>query len=244
VGGRTVRYVGINGATEGQPLRVDPQFVVEAWVRATPRIPAFVAVGMAERESNFTLNELDTEPSGFQSAGIFQLSWKERVRAARPEADLYNLDDSCAVLATLLEGYLDQIIETANDAYARGLGKPPIVNGAITDDVWPYVALTHNLGPGDPSNPNPGGAGTLPGIAHFGLDWPASFQNAHPSMGPQLAYGNAALSGGSQWRDEFASIVSPPGTAPAANAFRWRMVALAAAIGGATWWALEKGWLV
>jgi hypothetical protein len=238
---RTVQYLGVGGATAGVPNRVDPEYVVRSWVQFTKTIPAWVAVGMAERETGFALNELDTEDSGFQSLGIFQLSRAEAIKAFRPEADLYSLDDSSAVLATILERNLDRILEIATDAASRGLGKMPISSGVVIDDVWPFLALSHNLGLGNPENPNPGGAGVLPGIAHYGLNWPATFATAHPSMLRQLAYGDAALTGGSSWREEFAQITPPENASTGAGT---RMVILVAAGAAGALWLLTKGWWV
>jgi hypothetical protein len=213
-----VEFVGDGEAADGERHRISAEEVATEWVKWTARIPARVAVAMASHETNLTLNERDTEQHDDSSTvvteGIFQLQRSEAVRALLPTADLMTLADSCQILAYLLEGYLDSIISVANDAYANGLGKAPLDgDGNPIDDVWAFVAVTHNAGPGS-ATAGVGSRGTLPGIAHLGLSWPSAWTQAHPSLTRQVAYGSDAITGGPDWSAALDAIQAAPGASP------------------------------
>ncbi len=236
----TVRFLADASTPAGQRHTTSARAVVEAWLRVTSTIPAYVAVGMAERESSFTLNEEDTEEDGYVSTGIFQLGGDTRRSAlarglvSAAVADFCNLDDSCKVLACVLEGNLATIIKTAIDASARGLGKSPYdASGTLIPDVWAYLAVSHNIGMGSASNSNPGGKGILPGLVAFGLDWPRAFVAAHPSMADrQVNYGNTAMSGGSKWTADLGELLPAPSAGVASKVERGGVLFLLLAIVG------------
>jgi hypothetical protein len=221
--GRTEVYEAdpATGALAGVRNTVTGDQVCTSWVKCTGTVPTKVAVAMAGHESSFTLNEHDTEISGYESFGIFQLSRAEMYGppALLPTGNVYDLDDSCKALACILEANLTVILRVASAAYANGLGKNPVdANGNPIDDVWAYVAVSHNIGLGSELNTNPGGKGVLPGIVAYGLSWPDAFQQAHPSMTAQATYGSDAISGGDSWSDAWASIQPDPSNPPSTGA--------------------------
>lgn len=243
----SVRFLATTNVPAGERERTSARAVAEAWLRVTSSIPAYVAVGMAERESNFTLNEEDTEDSGYVSTGIFQLGSDTRRSAMKrglltaAAADFCTLDDSCKVLACVLEGNLSTIIAAATDANARGLGKSPYDStGTLIPDVWAYLAVSHNIGMGSSSSGDPYGRGVMPGINAFGLSWPDAFTRAHPSMGDrQVRYGNTAMSGGSQWTADLGALLPSPAAGIAAKVERGGVLFLLLAIAGLL---LAVGW--
>lgn len=236
----TTRFLADGSVDEGTRHTCSAEDVVRAWIASTSIIPAYVAVGMAERESSFTLNEEDTEDSGYVSTGIFQLGDDTRRQAVKRGlvsatwADFTKLDDSCKVLSCTLEENLQAILVAAVDAFSRGLGKNPTdENGQPIPDVWAYVAVSHNIGLGSKSNDNAGGAGVLPGIVHYGLSWPDAFVTAHPSMQDrQVRYGNTAMSGGAQWTTDLAALLPSPVAGLAAKVERGSVLLLLLALAG------------
>jgi hypothetical protein len=167
---RTVEFV-----PDGKRVLVTPQEVADAWRLRETIIPAQYACGTAQHESDYTLNERDTEPSGFVSIGIFQLSQDECDEARLPSANLYTLEDSCAVLSVIAERRLTQILTWS------GLSAP-------TDDCWFYLALSHNQGPGAVQRT----------IARYGLD-AAAWTSRNPQLANAATYFADCVTGGSRW---------------------------------------------
>ena len=120
---------------DGSRILASPREIVNAWRAATTRIPAKFALGTAQHESNFTINEVDTEESDVVTIGIYQLSAEEAAQSDNPNADLTTLADSTSVFATLCERRVDQIITWA--ALAASL---------LPSDVWAYLYIAHNQG--------------------------------------------------------------------------------------------------
>lgn len=166
---------------DGRRVTVSPREVVDAWRAATTRIPAQFALGTAQHESDFTINEVDTEPSGFVSKGIFQLSDEEARRTGHSGDELLTLAGSVAVFAKICEQYLDQIVQWAD------LGE-----GALPPDVWPYIFIAHNQG----------GGACRKTIAEYGLDWAAYKERNHAKHPEWSRYGDDVISGGSKWTAE------------------------------------------
>src|SRR5258708_4603677 len=123
---------------DGTRVIASPIDIVTAWRAASTRIPAQYALGTAQHESSFTLNQVDTEVSGFVSRGIYQLSDDEAEAAGKPDADLLSLGDSTAVFVTICETRLDAIIAAAT---AKGTTIDP---ASPPDDLWAYLYLAHN----------------------------------------------------------------------------------------------------
>ena len=198
--GRTVRF--LNGR-----VSTTPEEIVRTFVQYTTRVPASCALGIAARETPaYYLDEEDTESTGFVSTGVFQLSRADAARALRPLADLTSLEDSCAVLATILEGYLDTL-----EAAAGGIDDATFfaAGGAA------YLGWAHNAGPGGV----PGKFGPIDSIRAYGLDWSALKQRPdNQAPGSYMAarmipYGDDCITGGRDWSTDLASVTPPAGAA-------------------------------
>lgn len=159
---------------DGKRILVTPQEVADAW-RMRSSIPAQYAVGTADHESSFTINERDTEPNGFVSIGIFQLSQDEANAAGFPAANLLTLEDSCAVMAKTAERRLANILSAAN------LTTP-------TPDCWFYLALCHNQGWGACHKT----------ICAHGLD-AAAWTARNPQLAQAARYFSDCVTGGASW---------------------------------------------
>lgn len=167
---------------DGRRQFVSAADVAAAWRSACPTIPAQYACGTAQHESTYTINEVDTEETGFVSKGIFQLSDEEAGDAKKPDADLLTLGDSVLVLSNRALYRLNEIVRTA------------LRVGCVVDpfppDVWAYLAIAHNEGLG---------AAEKTILAH-GLDW-AAWKSRNPHLAAMAAYGDDVISGGERWSD-------------------------------------------
>jgi hypothetical protein len=160
---------------DGKRVFVSPQEVADAWLLRATGIPAQYAVGTAQHETDFTVNERDTEPSGFVSIGVFQLSQDECNEAGMPHADLLTLEDSCAVLAMIAGKRLSAILKAAS------LSAP-------VPDCWFYLALAHNEGLG----------ACLKTLAAHGMN-AAAWTARNPQLAQAAAYFNDCVTGGARW---------------------------------------------
>lgn len=156
-GKRSVEY-----PPNGKAIRVTAADVAAAWY--STRIPALFATETARHESGYAINEVDTEPSGFVSKGIFQLTdgqhaaWyndhsNEAKKAGFAGANLLTLEDSTRVFVTLMESNLDALI--------AALGHEPV--GQEQQDIWAYLFISHNQGL----------TAALRTIKKYGVDWQA-----------------------------------------------------------------------
>ncbi len=173
----------------GHRILVAPADLVAAWRRYTQRIPAKYALGTAQHESSFTLNEVDTEKSGYVSKGVYQLSESEAAEAEFSHANLLELEDATRVFCVLCERRLQRIIKTARLAEEN-----------LPVDVWAYLALAHNQGL----------SAALKTIELHGLNW-AAYKQRNPQLAGMGRYGDDVISGGSHWTKE---LDSAPRKAP------------------------------
>jgi len=125
--------------------------VEEEWKKATSRIPVRFALGTAEHESNFTINEVDTEPSGFVSKGIYQISDEEAAGVGEKGVNLLDLTNNSRVFAKMMGKKLDAIY--------KALGSEP--KGTEVRDQWAYLFIAHNQGLGAATKT----------IKAFGMNW-------------------------------------------------------------------------
>ncbi len=167
---------------DGKRISAPPHQVAATWRIHTHVIPPQFAVGTADHESSFTLNEVDVEPSGYVSKGIFQVSEDEAREVGMPRADLLQLEDATTVFVALCERRLFQLRAAAAVVAAS--------------DIWAYLAIAHNAGLHT----------ALQSIRRFGLDW-AGFKvrNVKPedphAWGSKIArYGDDVISGGMYWK--------------------------------------------
>lgn len=158
---------------EGKRVLVTPIDVVSTW-RLYSKIPAAYAVATSAHESNFTINEIDTEPNGFISKGIFQIS-DEEVAQTLQSADILTLHGACSVLSALAEVRLKHIMTAAKLTTA-------------TADCYAYLALAHNQGL----------HAALKTIQAHGLDW-KKYKERNPNIKGIASYGDDCISGGPHW---------------------------------------------
>ena len=137
------------------------------------------AFGTAQHETDFTLNEVDVEMSGFCSKGIFQLSEEEAGQAHNPGANLLDLDDSCQVLMSISAHRLDMIAQEAK----------LVASNPFPPDAWAYLVIAHNQGP----------MAAVKTIRRYGLDWAAYKQRNAITEPKLLAYGDDCISGGAKF---------------------------------------------
>lgn len=140
------------------PSRKDAQLIKPAALAeiartVDPSVPAAWYVTVAQHESNFAANERDTEESGFQSWGLWQVSQEEAARVGRAGVDLLQPGQCLDVFSRLVHAYRMAI--RAAVAIPDGDPDPP--------DLWAYVACAHNQGL----------RAALATISHYGLDWDA-----------------------------------------------------------------------
>lgn len=155
-------------------ILVTPYDIIQAWNAAHTDIPARFFVGVAQHETNFATNEIDTEPNGFVSEGIYQISRAEAREVGQSAADLLALGAATKVAARLMERRLATIVQAAN------LARP------YPDDTWAYLGMSHNLGIG----------ATLKTIRLHGLDWEA-YKKRNPKLRiVSSGYGDDVISGG------------------------------------------------
>lgn len=159
---------------DGKRIHVAPSEVVSAWRACTRLIPAQYAVGTGDHESSFTVNEVDTEASGFISKGIFQLSDEEIAQSGQC-ADVLTLGGSCSVLSNLAEKRLLLIMHAAE------IEEP-------TPDCWAYLAIAHNQGP----------TAAVKTIQKYGLNWVA-YRERNRSIPGIASYGDDCITGGIHW---------------------------------------------
>lgn len=124
--------------------------VIGAALLYSKRILPQYFVATAEHESGRALNEVDTEPDGFVSKGIFQISDDEAKAVGLANADLLDLQQAMRVFARLMEQRLDAIQKAAGTGY-----KLP--------DAWAYLTVAHNQGTG----------AAMATIKNYGMDWAA-----------------------------------------------------------------------
>lgn len=132
--------------------RVTADQVAEACRKAGATLPLGYYVYTAQHESNFAVNERDTEPSGFMSYGVFQLSMEEARSVKKSGANLLDLDVAARVLVLIAEN---------RRVFIRGILK---LRNADPDpkDMAAYVAICHNAGEND---------GTFKNLPKYGLDF-------------------------------------------------------------------------
>lgn len=141
--------------------------------------PQFYA-GSAQHETNFALNEVDIEVSGYVSIGLFQLSVDEAKGVGMAGANLCDFMTSMEVFTKVMEPKLDTIRQALISIGAKP-SKP--------QDIWPYLAISHNQGL----------QAALQTIAIHGLDWTA-YKARNPTLGiVSSGYGDDCVSGGPNW---------------------------------------------
>jgi hypothetical protein len=173
---------------DGQRVFAAPLDIVTAWRQHTTLIPAQYALGTAQHETSFALNEVDTETSGYVSKGIYQLADSEAADVGFDRANLLELEDATIVFSALCEKRLKVL------ARALNLGLD-----ALPSDIWAYLAIAHNQGL----------QAALKTLRLHGLDW-AAYKQRNPTLTGIAAYGDDVISGGEKWTHAFE--LSTPGS--------------------------------
>lgn len=158
-------------------ILVTPEQVIEACTsaRVVTDIPPRFFVGTAQHETNFAINEIDTEPNGFVTEGIYQISREEATEVGMPKADLLDLDVATVVFTRLMEKRLSRILSKTTHP--------------VKEDVWAYLAIAHNQGLG----------AALKTIEAHGLDW-AAYKKRNPKVRiVSSGYGDNVITGGPRW---------------------------------------------
>lgn len=162
---------------EYKSVRAKPLDVKNIWEQFSS-IPSTFAVGTAQHETNFAINELDTEENGFQTWGIYQISKEEAKEVGMPDADLLNLVSASQVFAKLMEKRLIEIVKACK------LQGTPYVE--FPKDIWAYLAIAHNQGL----------AASLKTIKSYGLDW-EGYKKRNPTIRiVSSGYGDDVITGG------------------------------------------------
>jgi hypothetical protein len=112
-------------------------------------IPARYFLATAEHESGRAVNERDTEPSGFRSWGIYQISRQEAADVVMADADLLNLATATEVMMRLAERNREAIRAAAH------------LDGQDPPDMGAYLAIAHNQGR----------TAVRRTIEHYGMSW-------------------------------------------------------------------------
>lgn len=174
---------------DGARKRVAPADVAACWRLHSMLVPACYALGTAQHETDFTLNEKDVEPSGYTSYGLYQIGEDEMAQVGMPIAshDPYDLDIITIVMCDLAEARLKRICTAARFSLS-----------AIPRDAFAYLSIAHNQGLG----------ACLKTIAAHGLDWSAykdrNLKEAQQAGDPEklkwwmdvFAYGDDCITGG------------------------------------------------
>ena len=116
-----------------------------------PETPWIYYLGTAQHETNLATNERDTEPNGFQSWGLYQISLAEAASVGLPGVDLLDPVQATQVMARLTHRRRDRLRLAAKLA----------VSDADPPDLWSYVAIAHNQGE----------AAAVKTIERFGMNW-------------------------------------------------------------------------
>lgn len=138
-------------------------------VNIDPVVPLTYYLGTAQHETNWATNERDTEESGFQSWGLFQLSEEEAADVGMPQADLMNPVQTCLVMVHLTNRRRTRIREVAK------------ITGGDPPDLCAYLAIAHNQGLG----------AAIKSIQNHGLDW-AAYRHRNPNA-RIIPYGDDCL---------------------------------------------------
>jgi hypothetical protein len=176
----------------GKRVQVSPRDAAQVW-RSYARdqltalgiltIPAQYAVATCQHESDFTLNEVDTEPSGYVSKGILQLSDEECIEVGMPFADLMTLDGSMDVMAILANR---RVAKLCRAAVGAGIDS---MSNALRGDLWAYLAFAHNEGTGE----------AIRSIVKYGLNWVSFVERNQAELPAMCLYGSDCITGGPRW---------------------------------------------
>jgi hypothetical protein len=162
---------------DGKRKQVSSDDVRKEWESINTDIPSSYAIATGKHESNNTLNEKDTEGSGFVSKGIYQISDEEEKDAGFSKDDAYDLVKATGILSNLANKRW-KVLKAAGEK-AKKDGKP-----YVEDDLPAYLVIAHNQGEGAAEKT----------IAAYGVDWKAYKKRNKGGYFDKLAsYGDDAI---------------------------------------------------
>lgn len=166
-----------------------------------------MAVGTALHETNYTLNEQDTDTSSSGATtttyGLFQVNTDDKwARAKAPTADYWTLEGQCEIFAGVCEYYMGRLLAAANK-YNAAHGLPPLEADSPPPDLWSYIAISHNQGLG----------AALKSIATYGMGWQRYRDENGQSVNVSAVrdngvYGDDVQTGGADFDAAYASSSS------------------------------------
>lgn len=197
-----VTYRG-EGARAAGGIIAKPSDVV-TWARmSTARISLKYMLATALHETTYAVNEVDVEPSGFVSRGLYQVSQEEAAKVGMPGANLLDPVQCTLVFARLAEKNYDVIVDALPPALRV------VFNARI--DRWAYLAIAHNEGVGHfaPALEDGRHSGALVTIYNYGVNWgdpsvpaevddPRSYRRRNAGR-PIVRYGDDCITGGPHW---------------------------------------------
>lgn len=173
----------------GSPIRLDEATMAQ-YARAYGfGVPVGFLVGMAKRESNWTVNQIDLDydkdtgdaKTGQETYGLCMVRRSEAIGALSLTAidtdGLLDPSTNIKVMSTMLARFRTALSAVAQDGYAE-------------DDMLRYLCWAHNAGLGQ----------ALKSVRTYGLDWPAleARNYANPGNGymttRMIPYANDVLS--------------------------------------------------
>ena len=164
--------------------RLSPAELLRLWVKYTARIPTRFALGTAQHESNLCPSSVTKgdQKDGSSSDGLYQLSFSPNaegtLRALYPLANLLDAEDNTKLFVAVCERRLDDILKWSGRTLENA-----------TPDVWAYLGMAHNMGPG----------ATKKTIEQYGLNW-AAYKARNPALAfVAKAYGDDVITGGRLW---------------------------------------------
>jgi hypothetical protein len=173
----------------------EPADIVAEWRKYASQVPAQYALGTAQHETDFTLNEKDTEPSGYVSMGLYQIGVEEMQQTGHANANPYDLEDITIIMVDLAEARYKRLLQVARDrADASVSSSPRGLSSQQVLDLWAYLALAHNQGL----------AAAIKTITRHGVGW-AAYKARNPQLADMGRYGDDCITGGSKWDPSFGS---------------------------------------
>lgn len=162
---------------DGKRVKTTPEKIRSEWESVNTDIPSSYAVATGQHESSDTLNEKDTEGSGFISKGVFQISDEEEKDAGFQKDDAYDLTKATGILSNLSNKRWKAILAAGKKAKAAG--KP-----FVEKDAPAYLVIAHNQGESK----------ALESIGKYGMDWGAYKKRNKGGYFDKLAsYGDDAI---------------------------------------------------
>jgi hypothetical protein len=156
---------GLWTQSKSEAVRVTHEQLLEAVHGIGTTIRDSYWSGTADHETNGALNERDTEISGFQTWGVYQVSRAEARAMRAPDANLLKLDGNTLVMIRLAERARIVLRMACNLIFP---------DDPDPHDLPGYLAIAHNLGLF-------GHGGALESVIQHGLDF-GEYERRNPTL--------------------------------------------------------------